>query len=313
MNVYHISPELGPRICKAEIKDCKYKTTTHFDNFKDAQVEYETQLSKQYSKISTLSKSKSVLNKKEETLSDKEDTLKSLLHKSGEDSGSTLAWVFNEELTNISKYSEEFQVVVLDRIIKSVESEIKITKDLLDTMPNDTVFSSLNQRLKSPASTARKIKLDAGHIKNPTIEHYKAVSDSLTDIVRYSFETKNHDALASVIKEHSDKMLKLGYVPKKAKNAYHEENSYKGFAVIWQNENGEAFELQYHSEESLAIKEESHTHYEIFRDNTQPTKNRKAAENECVKLYRKLKSPAFIENITKIGDLPVGQQVYQKL
>jgi hypothetical protein len=51
------------------------------------------------------------------------------------------------------------------------------------------------------------------------------------------------------------------------------ESGYRGYNTVWQDQSGNKFELQYHTKESVRIKEEIHKDYEAFRIENNPEKS----------------------------------------
>lgn len=54
MTKIHITPK-GPKPCRANVRNCKYGA--HFENMSEATAAFETQMNKDYGKVSTLTKS----------------------------------------------------------------------------------------------------------------------------------------------------------------------------------------------------------------------------------------------------------------
>lgn len=74
---YHNTPN-GPRICTANVRDCKYggKDSTHYENFADAQKDYEKTMENAFGKDFTLSKTDKVSQEAHKAMYESREQLK---------------------------------------------------------------------------------------------------------------------------------------------------------------------------------------------------------------------------------------------
>lgn len=296
----HVNPQTGPARCSASVRACPYQ---HFDTMQDALSFYDDFLQENYGTFIKLSKNSGT------------SSFRSNVNKTNREY--PLEWVDYDE-DELNEYDKTVVDATKIRISNSIVSEIEITKDLQKTLSKGVRLDGLEFRLKSPISTARKITnnlMEMGY--EPNEIDYKMIensANSLNDIIRYTYTVENHDDLTGFIKKQSEEFSKMGYTPKKVKNAYFEGNSYKGFSIIWVNQKGESFEVQYQSEKSSRIKEASHEFYEIFRDTAKYDQTtRKAAEAKCVELYKDLEPPKGIHEISEIAGIKVQETRYDRL
>jgi len=129
-------------------------------------------------------------------------------------------------------------------------------------------LENLEFSLKSEDSTARKI---AGYLKdNPNLTANEA-AQNVTDSLRYTIIYDDTNFTDNIIE--SQKMLDSeGYKPLKMKNYFgsNQEGGYQGYNTVWTDKQGNNVELQYHTEESLRIKEDTHLIYQKARVETDP-------------------------------------------
>jgi hypothetical protein len=143
---------------------------------------------------------------------------------------------------------------------RSAEAEEKITKRMLgiagDRLEGEGYW------LKSPDSLNRKVATDV-------MEDGKTVEESLSgikDSVRYTMRFSPHEYEQGV----GDAMVRMkadGFEPVgNLKNFWGNERGYMGINSVWRDrETGHLFEMQFHSEASLAAKEGTHRIYDFER------------------------------------------------
>ena len=154
----------------------------------------------------------------------------------------------------------------------------RIADDLQLDMPG------LEYRLKSLDRFMEKANIEGGfsHIK---------------DVVRYTYSADG-DRLAGDAEEALASFKASGYRVSRIKNYWLQtRNPYRGINTNLTDPTGQVFELQFHTPESLAVKEEMHKLYEEFRvlDPLSP----KAADIQAqmAKMSKALKLPQEIERI----------------
>jgi hypothetical protein len=154
---------------------------------------------------------------------------------------------------------------------RMVTAEPDITRDIIDLA---TDFGAkpvgLDFRLKSEDSLTRKIASEvadsriAGVPVTPT-----AAASSMSDTIRYTYTLADSDYAAGterIIGALSEK----GYTMR-VKNYWQEGNTYKGVNVAMKDKDGVPVELQFHTDESLRVKQGAlHDLYERQRVLTDP-------------------------------------------
>ena len=150
--------------------------------------------------------------------------------------------------------------------------EPEITKNISSIAKSvGGVLKSLQNRLKTTKSLARKIDKDA--LDDHNGDRSKA-AESISDGIRFTMvvNTKNY---VQAIKEARERFLALGYKISKEKNNWKNE-SYKDYSMKLITPDGMAVEFQIHTDESYEIKDDLHKIYEELR---QLDPNTKEAEN----------------------------------
>lgn len=138
-----------------------------------------------------------------------------------------------------------------------VEKEPKITADVQDiTNANGGELQGLEYRVKTPSSTYEKMH---GREQETNIGEMK-------DIIRYT-EIYPPDKLAEGTNASLQAFEEKGYTVAKVKNTWDDENSaYKGINTTIVSPEGQAFEVQFHTQESFDLKNgELHSLYEERR------------------------------------------------
>lgn len=173
--------------------------------------------------------------------------------------------------------------------------------------------SGLEYRVKSPHSLSRKIRTEQEEAAAQHSEHQQSpeqIAAGMKDITRYTITHADHDQVAPTAEKTVTELQAQGWQISQIKNSYHDGNSYKGLAIIGTAPNGATSEFQIHSEHSLAVKEQSHLPYEIYRDPHQPPKKRLEAKAECQRLATQVPTPKGLDKLTHIGGVPVSQRRY---
>jgi hypothetical protein len=167
------------------------------------------------------------------------------------------------------------------------------------TLPDGT--NSLEQRIKSTDSLARKIDGDAkkefkGDVKNAA----NAVSDAL----RYTMvvpEATYSEGLAQTVKTMEAAGFKL-----RTKNFWQPGDPYDG-VNIKAKKNGLTVELQVHTAKSFDIKENKlHKILEVYRE-SHDNEVRRRAWDQMVEIAKSIPKPANYQSLLTIGDLIVQQ------
>ena len=197
-----------------------------------------------------------------------------------------------ENLLNAQKQAEKL-------ISIAKEKDIVITKDLQNIIDKTNGrLAGLDYRIKSTDSLVRKL-IDKSEAKGISVDEY---ASKITDILRYTnvSTTKNFTGdYYSII----DNLIKKSYNIVEVTNTLGDINaSYRGINCLVSDKDGYIFELQFHTEESLNIKEVNHKLYEELRLKT----TNKARQLELYKeMQKKSIEIPMPPDITKIKNKKV--------
>lgn len=197
-----------------------------------------------------------------------------------------------ENLLNAQKQAEKL-------ISIAKEKDIVITKDLQNIIDKTNGrLAGLDYRIKSTDSLVRKL-IDKSEAKGISVDEY---ASKITDILRYTnvSTTKNFTGdYYSII----DNLIKKSYNIVEVTNTLGDINaSYRGINCLVSDKDGYIFELQFHTEESLNIKEVNHKLYEELRLKT----TNKARQLELYKeMQKKSAEIPMPPDITKIKNKKV--------
>ena len=184
-----------------------------------------------------------------------------------------------------------------DKLISKFKGlEPKVTKDL-QKIANDAggKMFGLEYNLKSKESLTRKIMSDAIEKKIG----FSEASLEIKDVLRYTIIYDD----SSIAKKYFDTVEELkssGYNVVRVKNTFKDGQVYKGINTIVSDSKGNLFELQYHTPNSIAVKEGGlHELYEKQRklDPTRDFEQYKNLIDEMVKLSDTIPIPDGIERI----------------
>lgn len=159
-----------------------------------------------------------------------------------------------------------------------------------------STLAGLDFRLKGQQSLARKIRTDS-HDK--TMSEQEA-ADSIHDVLRYTDQLQTAsfaDEFARIRAE----LEKAGYTLVKVKNTLQSTGvTYRGVNCQFETPDGFKFELQFHTPESLALKEnELHKLYEEQRLPDTDPKRRAELVRRMIELSDGLSTPPNIEEVRK--------------
>lgn len=141
-------------------------------------------------------------------------------------------------------------------------AEPEVTRDMIDfANAHGGRMEGLDFRLKSEQSLARKI---ADRVQSNGGDPW-AEAQKLSDVTRYTMTFPTAIYAQSVAQTVADLSL-LGY-QLRIKNYWQQGDPYQGINVALTAPTGQKIELQFHTPESLAVKEgDLHKLYEIFRE-----------------------------------------------
>jgi len=115
--------------------------------------------------------------------------------------------------------------------------------------------------LKSEGSLARKVAEKVGIKGKPVDAALRDVKDSVRYTMTFPPSEYTHGAEDAI-----SRMRNAGFEPVELKNSWGRERGYLGINSVWRDpETGHLFEMQFHTEASLAAKEGTHPIYDFTR------------------------------------------------
>lgn len=159
-----------------------------------------------------------------------------------------------------------------------------------------SLLSGLEFRLKGQQSLARKIRTDS--YKDVVTEQEAA--DGIHDVLRYTYSLQA-ESFADEFARIRAALERAGYTVVKVKNTLKDTGvTYRGVNCQFETPDGFKFELQFHTPESLALKEnELHKLYEEARLPDTDPKRRAELVQRMVELSDGLTTPPNIEEVRK--------------
>lgn len=201
------------------------------------------------------------------------------------------------------KYEEveaEVSAAAANLLAESKSRELDITEDLVDIQRAlgekglEPSFSGLRYRLKKRGSLERKIrdefaKGEAGSVAG--------VAEKISDAVRYTYVWDN-ERYVEGIEATLDELQKLGFGTR-VKN-YWARDDYKGINVAVTDDKGGFFELQFHTNSSVEVKEELHGLYEQYRV-AKDDRERWLLWNRMTRVAKRVETPGNVGGLMRIG------------
>jgi uncharacterized protein HI_1407 len=199
----------------------------------------------------------------------------------------------NEQETPSEPIKEDLSLSVDKLVEKSQKIEPTITADInnIATKAGGKLVG-LENRLKSQYSIKRKIEDEAADGFSKSLSLNK-----IRDAIRYTTVFKEGDFVTRY-KAMQYLLAIKGYKTIVVKNTWKNDSAYKGVNTFIQNEDGEVFEMQYHTQQSFDVKNGLlHKLYEKFRDPKTPIHEKEKLLLEMRKLSSKIKVPEGVELI----------------
>ena len=188
---------------------------------------------------------------------------------------------------------EDLSLSVDKLVEKSQKIEPTITADInnIATKAGGKLVG-LENRLKSPSSIKRKIEAEVADGFSKSLSLNK-----IRDAIRYTTVFKEGDFVTRY-KAMQYLLAIKGYKTIIVKNTWKNDSAYKGVNTFIQNEDGDVFEMQYHTQQSFDLKNGLlHKLYEQFRNPKTPFHEKEKLLLEMRKLSSKIKVPKGIELI----------------
>jgi hypothetical protein len=158
---------------------------------------------------------------------------------------------------------------------------------------SDAEFWGYDFRQKEIKSITRKMMDDATFDYEGDI--FKA-AENVADSLRYTF-LYSEARIAEQAMEQIEKLRALGWNAR-VKNSWKEGSAYKGINVALTAPNGQKVELQFHTQQSIDVKEpHSHTLFEKYRELDPNDPAAIALMDQLVRLWSKVKQPPGIGNV----------------
>ena len=170
--------------------------------------------------------------------------------------------------------------------------EPNITNDVKDIVNQlELKLEGLDFRLKTRESLGRKIIKDS--IDDGVSG--KEAFDKLKDVVRYT-TVLPEDTFTEKYFEMQELIKSKGYSIIKVKNTWEKGSNYKGINTTLKKDKLN-FEMQYHTDLSLQVKEKLHILYEEERLITTSLERKKELKEEMIKLSESIPEPKGVEKI----------------
>lgn len=189
---------------------------------------------------------------------------------------------------------KEDLLLSVDKLVeKSQKIEPTITADInnIATKAGGKLVG-LENRLKSPYSIKRKIEAEVADGFSKSLSLNK-----IRDAIRYTTVFKENDFVTRY-KAMQHLLATEGYKTIVVKNTWKNDSAYKGVNTFIQNEDGDVFEMQYHTQQSFDVKNGLlHKLYEKFRDPKTSIHEKEKLLLEMRKLSSKIKIPEGVELI----------------
>ncbi|WP_433161149.1 hypothetical protein [Kribbella sp. CA-247076] len=178
--------------------------------------------------------------------------------------------------------------------------EPQVTAQFLAALPPGSAPYQLDRRVKAPESLARKIR-------DSTSQRRRVPLD---DVLRYTVLATSPDDLVSSARHTIDCLTDQDWRVTYAMHSYTDGSRYKGLHAYVAVPGVDRVEVQFHSPESVRIKEQTTAWYEIERGAGFSTDERAAARQKCIELSASLSEPAGIGRLTTLGGRPVAVNNY---
>lgn len=188
---------------------------------------------------------------------------------------------------------EDLSLSVDKLVEKSQKIEPTITADINNIVTKaGGKLVGLENRLKSSYSIKRKIEAEVADGFSKPLSLNK-----IRDAIRYTTVFKENDFVTRY-KAMQYLLAIEGYKTIVVKNTWKNDSAYKGVNTFIQNEDGDVFEMQYHTQQSFDVKNGLlHKLYEKFRDPKTPIHEKEKLLLEMRKLSSKIKVPEGVELI----------------
>lgn len=183
----------------------------------------------------------------------------------------------NEKITLASQ--AESDKLAVEKVNEAKVSEPKITERMKSLENGTRKLTGLEYRLKSKDSMSRKILSDAfdGNSPKTLVQAKNEIWDSIRYTMICDEKTMAHD-----IEDCIKNLQKENYTLVKFSNTFDSE-TYKGINTGFISPDGAKFEVQFHTDQSFSVKQETnHIFYEIARNKTFSSENEQKLANKIM-------------------------------
>lgn len=196
------------------------------------------------------------------------------------------------------KYGSKQSILAYGRIAEAEGHAEQVTADLKEAVgQSGSVDAGLPFRVKGRGSLARKIH-DKSIKKGLTMQEY---SSQVTDVLRFT-DVSSVDGLTDSFMQTKGALEAKGYRMIECTNTFPDMNApYRGINTLVNTPDGYTFELQFHTPQSLEIKEINHEMYEIQRLERTPKVEKDRLDAVMAENARKVVAPKNVERIIDIG------------
>ena len=182
---------------------------------------------------------------------------------------------------------------------KARESEAKITPKLQEIADGlSCEMRGLEYSVKTASSTRDKIERKRHDALNSSeaMPSDEEIVNGMWDLVRYT-AVSPHDEMAGAARKFVEKLTEQGYTVTDLENKWLDANPYNGIHLGVVSSEGQKFELQIHSNESLAVKDKLHPLYEERRKVTTSEQRKAELDAEMMNLSKSMKRPKGIDDL----------------
>lgn len=197
------------------------------------------------------------------------------------------------ELRNLSHEGRALPFAAQRLFSQSANAEIAVSATLQDVaFRTGGSLEGFAFRLKMPNRIAEKIQTDVLDGRGGITSVSEGINDALRYTLRMSPE-QYADGVRIALRE----IEARGGTVLKTKNFWNAPEGYRGFHAILRDATGARYELQFHTAESLAVKEQSHVLYEIQRQDTTSPAEKKSLQDRIDALWRPLLFPPGVKGL----------------
>jgi predicted RNA binding protein YcfA (HicA-like mRNA interferase family) len=198
-------------------------------------------------------------------------------------------------------YGDQATARSLELLEQMVEAEPRVTADFLTAVPSLGSPYQLAHRIKSPESLARKL-----FDRQDQRRWWRAPQD----LLRYTVLTESPDKLVAAARHTAGELNRAGWQVTYAMQSYTEGSRYKGIHAFLKTSTANKVEVQFHSVQSVKVKELTTPYYEVERSVQATISEREAARRECIRLSGTLSAPAGIDQLNDLAGQVVEVKNY---